>query len=1223
MKKLFTLFSFTLCMLATTAQNWQPTTDTFMGEYCFREKNGSWYDAVTSDRAMTSMPSDNDIVLAYYWRIPDGKVRADIVWTNNYARLCKMHVRLIRPTTGEVLAENDIANTSFKSEQRTDDLFGTVDFPADEFYRVEISSPQWSYFKMISKFIFQRESELPVMKPRNFGGTSGHMWNWSSTDPNAPSGAAYDWAYIEARVPYEYQCPGTYYMTIGAMSGYMGMQTVGAMGEPGDFSRSVLFSVWDAGNMDEDPNLPEYMQSGVMSGNPDAVHTHAGGEGSSASVMLKGSTKWWRPDKWVQFLENSRPETITIFAKTRSGEDTSFVYENTICTAFYKMDDEPTWRYLGTIRSAGQNTHISGWYNFIEPFTSYAGQMKHRVLYRHPAMRAVNSGKWYSRNKVDFWDEKYGRDFHYDYGRGASQEYENCFFFEMGGYGLQTDSSKYTNLATDMSFVESINMDSLNDIIEQSVKRDQRLLFNAKLDQTADNIDQSTWTPIPELCSNKNSAKQAFDGHEGTHWSCGTGYPYNLAVEADEEQYVSSFNIYWEYKYDYRCLYAALATSSDGKEWTTVFDSLEIRSGIDRPNVSLPHPVKTKYLKLTFYHPFTTQSLMFNEIKIRGDYDRERLLALAKLELDDASTLNHYPDAQLQEVRAAYNNGNPTDLEALVMSLKEVANNGTFYKYARVADRKHISSQRAYMLQNVEGNGFLCATPQADLTINGATTNGALSQFSKTADVTDPYNSWMILHDEHYGSVYYLFNMGARKFLCISNDALCLSDQPCGFKINSGSLSYTIQKDKYTVAVNSTSPDGPSLRTSANSQTGFKIFDNYQLAQPESVRDSLQQITEQVDKLRLYKENISNVINAPVGVVGGFTSEEAREAVQSAYDNADNNPQAFIAAVENADIIELDTDNSVYKIKNTNDSSTPYMASDASSRMIGKAASNSAEQIWRLQTKGGGFSMHSQGVMPKPMPERNDNAIVLTPRYQESGTYVLSSNEWGKNYISSAQFCTYVINGNTSALKTANSAMNGSMWYLEPTTSFSVSLNSIGIAALYYDFAVQIPDGTKAYVANHVTPDGVIKLTELTGTIPAGTPAILRGESHEKVELEIAGKGAEIETTNIFRGTYFKNSTFSKGSVYTLSSSNGKPIMKKPAISMVSANQIYIANDEFLPQLNSYTFDFDELVDSINTLDTNETQNANGSIYDLNGRRVVNTVKGNIYILNHRKVVAE
>lgn len=1220
MKHYLVLALLSIASLMSVAQNWQSATETFWGKYCFRELNGTWYDALTEDKVMNTMPTDNNIVLAYYWRIPEGKVRADITWTNNYARLCKMHVKVIRPTTGEVLGENDLSNASFKAEEHVDDFFGTIDFPADEFYRVEVTSPMWSYIRQISYITFQHESVKPVMKPRNFGGTSAHMWNWYSTDPYAPSGNAYDWAYIEARVPYEYQYPGTYYMTLGALSGYMGMQTVGPLGEPGDFSRSVLFSVWDNGNMDEDPNLPEYMQSGVMSGNPDAVHTHAGGEGSSASVMLKGDTKWWRPDKWVQFLENTRPETVTIFGKTADGRDTSFIYENTICTAFYKMDDEQTWRYLGTIRSSGQNEHMAGWYSFIEPFTTYAGQFKHRALYRHPAMRAANSGKWYSRNKVDFWDDKYDRDFHYDYGRGASQEYDNCFFFEMGGYGVQTDSSKISNMATDMSFVESINFDSLNAIIDQSVKRDQRILFNTRIDQTADNYDSKTWKPMTALCSNGKNAQRALDNDEHTGWICDTGYPYTLALEADEEQVVTSFNIYWEYKYDYRCLYVDLATSDDGEEWTPVFDSLEIRSGIDRPNISFPHPVKTKYVKLSFYHPFTTRSLMISELRLRGDYDKERLFALAKLELDDANELNHYSAADLEKVKTIYDGGACTDLTALAMALKDVATDGTFYKYSRVAKAKHVSSQRAYCIKNADGYGYLCANGNKQLSAVGATVSGSLAKYAEPVDVTNPNNTWMVLHDEHY-EAYYLYNLGAKKFVDVTATSR-LSDNPTAFNMYPVEGGYAFKTaDSKVLGTDATSDAGAFLSAgSVTRKNVFLLYDNYQFAQLQTVRDSLQQKTEFLDKIALYKENAEAIINAPVGVVGGFTSEAAREVVREAYNHIYTNPQGFLDAIEDADIIELDPDNFVYKIRATNGNANPYMSVDASLRLVGATASKSPDQIWRFGNKPGGYSIHSQGLVLKPMyAESSDRAVTLSANPDESGTYVLSAREWGKNYISSGQFTTNVINGNSSPMKGSHYTLPGSSWYLEPLATYDISLNSVGVTSLYVDFAFQLPDGLQAYAANYVTNDGVIKLTEITDMVPAQTPVLLRGEPYAKFALDIYPSAKATQPANLFNGSYFRDTTFPKGSIFTLSSTNGKPVMKKPALGLVSANQIYIPVDSFLPQMDTYTFDFDELVDNVSGAPLTTEVAASPMVYDIYGKRVMHTVKGNIYIRNHQK----
>ena len=1208
-----------LGIIAVNAQNWQPDTDRFGATYCYRELNGKDHDALTTNGVMTSMPTDNNMVLAYYWRIPKGKVRANIVWTNAYARFAKMHIRVIRPTTGDTLAENDLANSNFKSEQHTDDLFGTIDFPADEFYRVEISSPKWSYIKQIARFEFQRESTSPVMIPRNFGGTSGHMWNWSSTDPDAPQGHAYDWAYIEARVPYEYSFPGTYYMTIGALNGYMGMQTVDPAGAPGDFNRSVLFSVWDNGNMDEDPNLPDYMQSGVMMGNPDAVHTHAGGEGSSASVMLKGSTKWWRPDKWVQFLQNTRPETITIFGKTKDGRDTTFIYENTICTAFYKMDDEPTWRYLGTIRSSGINSLMNGWYSFIEPFTTYAGQMKHRALYRHPAMRSANSGRWYSRNHVDFWDEKYDRDFHYDYGRGASQEYDNCFFFEMGGYGLQTDSAKTTNLAEDMSFVNNINLDSLNNIIDHAVSYDQTILFNSRINLTADNIDQSKWSVITSQTSNGASASRAIDDDENSGWICGSGYPYTLALKSDEEQTVTSFNIYWEYKYDYRCLYASLATSDDGNTWTTLFDSLEIRTGIDRPDISLPQPVKTKYLKLTFFKPFTTNNFMLSEIRFRGDYNSEALLKLAKTELDDANTLNHYPAKDLKLVRTAYNKGNPVSITALAMALKGVAVNGTFYKYSRVSDTKHINNQRTYILENISGNGTLCATPDGRLSVTGATIANSKTQYATPADVTNPYNCWMVVHDEHYAS-YYLYNIGAKKFLNL-NATNKLSNEPQPLSVGKNGKGYRFITTNKVLGVDATNDQSITTSVTNTDNTTFYLYDNYHFAQPKELSDSLQSVTEPIDKLSLYKANINSMLNAPVGVVGGFTSEEAREALRTAYQDADSNPQAFIEAVENADIIEFDPLHTIYRLKTTNDNATPYMAVDASPRVMGKTSNSGLEQMWRFQPVAGGYSIHSQGLALKNMADESGKNVSLTSLNLGMGKFVISQNEWGKNFISNGQHSSIVVGCEGTSIKTLNSTAQGATWYLEPATTHQLSLNSAGVTTFYADIAITIPDGLKAYVANHVTPDGVIKLTEITGIIPARTPVLLRGESYGKFTANIVNTPDTITAANIFKGTFFRNNSLPKGSILTLATSNGNPVMKKPVLSTVNANQIYLPLESAMPDLALYTFDFDNIIDHVNGV-MQVPNSANSNTYNLNGALTPTTVKGHIYIKNHRKVIA-
>ena len=81
----------------------------------------------------------------------------------------------------------------------------------------------------------------------------------------------------------------------------------------------------------------------------------------------------------------------------------------------------------------------------------------------------------------------------------------------------------------------------------------------------------------------------------------------------------------------------------------------------------------------------------------------------------------------------------------------------------------------------------------------------------------------------------------------------------------------------------------------------------------------------------------------------------------------------------------------------------------------------------------------------------------------------------------------------------------------------------------------------------------------------------------------------------------------------------------------MAANNIYLPYEQgFMPDLDTYTFDFDDLVDAINDVENREqgtevkTQTSNlkpQNNYDLQGRRTQATPKGQIYIHDHKKVI--
>ena len=84
--------------------------------------------------------------------------------------------------------------------------------------------------------------------------------------------------------------------------------------------------------------------------------------------------------------------------------------------------------------------------------------------------------------------------------------------------------------------------------------------------------------------------------------------------------------------------------------------------------------------------------------------------------------------------------------------------------------------------------------------------------------------------------------------------------------------------------------------------------------------------------------------------------------------------------------------------------------------------------------------------------------------------------------------------------------------------------------------------------------------------------------------------------------------------------------MKRPAISLVAANNIYLPFEAgFMPDLQTYTFDFDDLVDAVEEVRSEElgVRSDGQSTYDLHGRKVngqSSMVNGQILIIDGQKV---
>lgn len=462
MKKLILFIACATITLMATAQNYVTLTDTVWGCRYFALDPSTGQPSSTGNKTGKSgitWPSKANIEVKYYVRIPAGHCRADIYYTPYYGKGLGLGITITETNTKKEIYSSTITTPiSLSTAEQKAELFPDINFPSDTWYQIKLVSPTGNKgIRTLGKMIFQHEATERVVTPAVFMAPSAHNNTWGSTDPDAVDENGYDWIYGEFLYPEEYAFPNRYLMCLGGSGYYSGIQVVGS-----NLRNTALFSAWDNGDTDVNPNLPAYLRSGAIDNNTDVAINRFGNEGTGIQSML--SNAHWQRGHWVQWLMNARPETTSVTIEDNNGNPTTISYANTILTAWYKMEDDPEWHYISTIRQSG-TTHIfghAGEYSFLECFTDGGGDNYVKCYMKNRFYRSVSDGKWYNRNHMTPGHYNYNdgaRECRYDYGHGATNEYENCFYIEQGGFGQVNDNNMYIPLATNTECVDTINLD--------------------------------------------------------------------------------------------------------------------------------------------------------------------------------------------------------------------------------------------------------------------------------------------------------------------------------------------------------------------------------------------------------------------------------------------------------------------------------------------------------------------------------------------------------------------------------------------------------------------------------------------------------------------------------------------------------------------------------------------------------------------------------------------
>ena len=208
---------------------------------------------------------------------------------------------------------------------------------------------------------------------------------------------------------------------------------------------------------------------------------------------------------------------------------------------------------------------------------------------------------------------------------------------------------------------------------------------------------------------------------------------------------------------------------------------------------------------------------------------------------------------------------------------------------------------------------------------------------------------------------------------------------------------------------------------------------------------------------------------------------------------------------------------------------------------------------------------------------------------------------------------------------------------LAAANEYTLSVSAAGYATLFLDYAAEIPNVVEVFYASSVEDDR-LKMTKITGVLPAGTGVIVRAAEGTYTFTESDETPESIEG-NLLVGTTTKTliTTQSGYAYYVLANVEGVA-MYKPSLTdrcfYNNANKAYLVlkmdnlgifddetntEDEGGQLSNRLRFDFG----GTTSIDHSEFIIHNSElVYDLHGRRITDTegLKG-IYIVNGKKVV--
>ncbi|MBE6304198.1 MAG: DUF3472 domain-containing protein [Bacteroidales bacterium] len=468
----------------------------------------------------------------------------------------------------------------------------------------------------INKWVFDLEKNTRAYSPTILMSPSLHIFGWRSTHPQAPSGDAYDWAYEEVMIPGgDSIVNARYIMSLGVLAGYMGIQT----GE-GGAHRTVLFSQWDSGDTDVDPNLPDHLRSTAVDTGEGVIAQRFGAEGTGVQSFRNGGA-FWEYGKYVQFITHCRNE-LAKYEVEENGKVVTKSQRNMLVSAWWNAQDEKGWQYISTLRTANRNSFIDSWYSFVECFVNYNGQERSYGYFRNGYAKARSgSKKWFHMNKADFGHNNGGSAFgkRNDIWQDVDPNDKYAWVMVSGGFHNNLHVGKCeVPLRSNNTPVDTIDIKALLAREELAIAKEAarlELMANTekyKYDNTKwELLSFSSEEPTGENKDGVHNglAKLIIDGNNDTYWhsqwqSRTAPLPHSFVIDCKEAIDINAFYFTLSGgtgRYQKEIL---IEGSLDNETWYNVYENANCPCAASYA-LGLDSTAQARYLRLTIKETFT------------------------------------------------------------------------------------------------------------------------------------------------------------------------------------------------------------------------------------------------------------------------------------------------------------------------------------------------------------------------------------------------------------------------------------------------------------------------------------------------------------------------------------------------------------------------------------------------------------------------------------------